>query len=129
MIAPVQTALILLALLQVKHLFADFFLQTPRMLMARGRFLHLGRLQHVALHAGLSLLIFLALGVPLILSVVICGIELLLHYVIDFLKGRHAELTQYGPDDAGYWRAFGADQLAHQLTYLAIIWGWAVFAT
>ena len=43
--------LILLSLLQVKHMFADYFLQTRKMLEGRGAYLHLGRAQHALVHA------------------------------------------------------------------------------
>ena len=29
---------------------------------------------------------------------------------------------QHGPDQAGYWRAFGVDQALHQWTYLIMAW-------
>ena len=48
-------------------------------------------------------------------------------YLIDLTKGRHAEMTGHGPEDAGYWRAFGVDQLAHQVTYVGIVWAWLAF--
>lgn len=123
-----QTALVLLVLLQVKHLFADFFLQTRRMLSDRARILHLGRFYHAALHAAFSAVVFLVVGTPPIVIAVICGAELVLHYAIDLIKARHGERTGHGPDEAGYWRAFGTDQMAHQLTYLAMVWAWAVLA-
>jgi hypothetical protein len=128
MTQALQTALILLLLLQVKHLFADYFWQTPRMLRDRGRFWHLGRLHHAFLHAAFSAIIFLALGAPLIFSLLLGLAEWAAHYLIDFAKGWHAESHPQGPEEPGFWRAFGTDQLAHQLTYLAMIWAWASLA-
>lgn len=125
--AALQTALILLALLQVKHLFADFFLQTPRMLGGRDRYVHLGRAEHAGLHALLSVIAFTAAGVPLAFTFLLCLVEMVVHYHIDWIKGRHSDKVGNTPADASYWRAFGADQLAHQLTYLAMIWCWGVF--
>ncbi|MGB3145628.1 MAG: DUF3307 domain-containing protein [Maribacter sp.] len=122
-----QTALLLLVLLQIKHLIADFFLQTPRMLTGRAVYLHLGRVEHAGLHAILSLIIFLLLGAPLGFVVGLCVAEFLLHFHIDWLKGYHAEIKQYRPDEAGYWYAFGVDQLLHQLTYVGMVWVWAAY--
>lgn len=122
-----QTALILLFALQAKHVIGDFFLQTPRMLVDRNRYLHLGRTQHAGIHAVLSGASFLILGAPLVFTVIICLIELVLHYHIDFFKGRISDAAGHTPADAGYWRAFGLDQLAHQLTYVGMIWAWAVY--
>lgn len=119
------TALILLVLLQVKHMFADFFLQTPRMLSGRDEYIHIGRMQHVAIHGALSVPAFLIIGAPLVFTVVLIIVEVVVHYHIDWGKGRHSATTQHGPADAGYWRAFGLDQLLHQLTYVAMVWIWA----
>ena len=125
MTSALQTALVLMILLQVKHMFADFFLQTPRMLSGRNEYLHFGRAQHAGLHAVFSIAAFLLIGAPVISTIVICAAEWLVHYHIDWAKGQHTELKQHGPKDAGYWHAFGVDQLMHQLTYVAMIWIWA----
>ena len=80
-------ALILLVLLQVKHMFADFYMQTPRMLEGRSRYMHLGRAQHAGLHAVGSALAFLPVGG---LSAVVVGIvlaEWAAHFHIDWLIG------------------------------------------
>ena len=120
-----QTALILLVALQVKHMVADFFLQTPRMLVDRARYTHLGRTQHAAIHGGLSVVCFVVIGAPLSLVVILCAVETVVHFHIDFVKARHSDAAGHTPVDSGYWRAFGLDQLAHQLTYVAMIWAWA----
>lgn len=123
-----KTGLLLLTLLQVKHLFADFFLQTPRMLSNREVYLHFGRAEHALLHSVLSFLAMMIVGAPLLFSATLAALELVLHYHIDWLKGRHSEIQQHTPADAGFWRAFGTDQLAHQLTYVAMIWAWGSYA-
>lgn len=123
-----QTALILLVLLQVKHMFADFFMQTPRMLSARGVYMHIGRVQHAGIHSVLSALVFIVVGAPLLFVVVLCALEGVVHFHIDYAKGRHSDKWGHGPDKAAYWRAFGLDQALHQLTYVAMIWVWASYA-
>ncbi|WP_323370574.1 DUF3307 domain-containing protein [Sulfitobacter sp. F26204] len=122
-----QTALLLMILLQVKHLFADFFLQTPRMLSGRGVYLHLGRAEHAVLHAILSFLALMLFGASTACAATLCLLEWIIHYHIDWAKGRHSEIKKYSPADAGYWRAFGVDQLMHQITYVAMIWAWAKY--
>lgn len=122
------SALTLIALLQVKHLFADFFLQTGKMLMHRDRYRHFGRIQHAAVHAGLSAVCCVLVGAPIVFLVPLCLAEGVLHFHIDWLKGRHSEATGHTPTDAGYWRAFGVDQLAHQLTYVAMVAALACYA-
>lgn len=119
---PVLFVLGLLFLLQAKHLFADFYLQTTRMLRDRGRYLHFGRLQHAGLHGIGSLVALVLVGVPTALALLVSAIELAVHFHIDWAKGRWSDHTGHGPDEAGYWRAFGVDQALHQWTYLAMVW-------
>ncbi|WP_299153373.1 DUF3307 domain-containing protein [uncultured Tateyamaria sp.] len=119
---PVLFALALLFLLQTKHLFADFYLQTPRMLRDRSRYVHVGRVQHAGLHAVGSLIAMVLLGVPVALALVVALIEWAVHFHIDWAKGRWSDHTGHGPAQAGYWRAFGVDQALHQWTYLVMVW-------
>ncbi|WP_299141599.1 DUF3307 domain-containing protein [uncultured Tateyamaria sp.] len=119
---PITFALVLLFLLQAKHLFADFYLQTPRMLRDRGRYVHLGRLQHAGLHAVGSLIALVLMGVPMGLAIAVALVEWAVHFHIDFGKGRWSDHTGHGPHQAGYWRAFGVDQALHQWTYLVMVW-------
>lgn len=122
-----KDALILLVLLQVKHMFADFYLQTPRMLEGRGRYLHLGRMQHAGLHMVGSILAFLLTGSLSAVALWIVVIEGLAHYHIDWGKGRYSQMKAHTPTDAGYWRAFGFDQTLHQLTYVVMVWAWVAY--
>lgn len=118
----VVTALLLLSLLVIKHMFADYFLQTPIMLINRADYLHPGRALHCAVHVAGSGLCFLIVGVPLALGAAVLAAEWLLHYHIDFGKGVWSEHADHTPAEAGYWRAFGADQTLHQLTYVGMVW-------
>ena len=119
---PVTFLIVLLFLLQAKHLFADFYLQTPRMLRDRGVYLHFGRLQHAGLHAVGSLVAFVLVGVPVVTALIVALVEWALHFHIDWGKGRWSDHTGHGPDQAGYWRAFGVDQTLHQWTYILMAW-------
>ena len=119
---PVYFVLGLLFLLQAKHLFADFYLLTPRMLRDRGRYVHVGRAQHAGVHGLGSLIAMLAMGVPFRLALIVALIEWAVHFHIDWAKGRWSDFKGHGPDQAGYWRAFGADQALHQWTYIAMVW-------
>lgn len=118
-------ALILLALFQVKHMFADYFLQTPRMLADRGRYFHFGRLQHAGTHALGSAIAFIIVGTPFSVLLPICLAEWVVHFHIDFFKGIWSQRAGDGPTDPSYWRAYGVDQAAHQMTYVAMLWAWA----
>jgi len=115
--------LALLFLLQVKHFYADFFIQTYDQTIKKGVYGDLVGLSHSLDHALWTILafcvfsIYYPINVKLIL--LIAFIELLLHYHIDYFKIR------FGTKDSTtsrYWREFGLDQLLHQFTYLGIVW-------
>ncbi|MCR8826326.1 DUF3307 domain-containing protein [Pseudosulfitobacter koreensis] len=128
MTATTTSLLILLFLLQIKHMFADFFWQTPRMLADRGRYLHMGRAQHAGLHALSSALALLVVGVSVPVLVAIVLAEWVAHYHIDWAKGHWSDRSGHTPAEGAYWRAVGVDQALHQLTYLAMVWAWVAYA-
>lgn len=127
MTATTTSLLVLLFLFQIKHMFADFFLQTPRMLSDRGRYVHAGRAQHAAVHALGSAVALLLMGASVALVLPVIVAEWVAHYHIDWAKGRWSDRTSHTPADGGYWRAMGVDQALHQMTYLAMAWAWVVW--
>lgn len=125
----VGTVLILIALFLVKHMFADYFMQTPKMLSGRGQYWHMGRAQHAAVHAIGSVIVFVLVGAPTLFILVICLAEWVVHFHIDWAKAKHSESKCLSPMEAAFWRAFGMDQTLHGLTYVAMAWAWVVYAT
>lgn len=122
-----STFFLLFCLLQIKHMFADYFLQTPRMLADRAVYAHLGRAQHAAIHAVGSAIAFFLIGAPIGFVLAICAAEWVVHFHIDWIKARHSQASGLGPNDAAFWRAAGVDQASHQLTYIAMVWAWVYF--
>lgn len=116
--------LILLFLLQIKHMFADYFLQTPKMLAGRGQYWHMGRAQHASVHLVGSILAFVLVGTNLLALIVLVVAEWVVHFHIDWWKASYSDKKALAPDQAAFWRAAGFDQALHQLTYLAMAWGW-----
>ena len=47
--------------------------------------------------------------------------EFVVHYHTDWLKSKIDAATGWPSTDVRHWMVFGADQLIHQLTYLAIV--------
>ncbi|SHK16871.1 Protein of unknown function [Shimia gijangensis] len=119
--------LLLFTLMQVKHLFADFYLQTIWMLTGRDTYLHLGRAAHSAIHAGLSIVIFALFSVPPVWLLAIFVIEFVIHFHVDFWKARENVVKKLTPEDAAFWRAMGFDQALHHLTGIGLIWLWLNF--
>ncbi len=111
--------ILLLLLLQIKHWYADFKIQTYMQTVKKGVWLDPIGISHTADHIWCSLvalMIFNLLSPISALAIVVVTLfEGLTHYVIDFVK------VKYGCKDNTkplYWNQFGLDQLAHQLTYL-----------
>lgn len=127
MLEGVGVLLVLMCLLQIKHMIADFFLQTGIMLRGRGRYAHNGRLLHVLLHGVLTALILLMLGSAPDLAAALVIFEMVLHFHIDYFKSKFTLERDLTPTHAVYWWALGVDQALHQLTYVAMIgiWLWS----
>ncbi|MGR3636770.1 MAG: DUF3307 domain-containing protein [Shimia sp.] len=114
--------LLLIAALQIKHLIADFFLQTRTMIMGREQYWHMGRAQHAGIHVVGTLGVLAMFGTPpAVLIAVVIG-EFIVHFHIDWAKARYSVNRNLQPDQPLYWYAMGTDQALHQLTYLAIVW-------
>lgn len=116
------SALALLVLFQIKHMFADYFLQTPKMLTGREKYWHMGRAQHAGVHLIGSVLVLLPFGLTPVFFVVLVVTEWVVHFNIDWAKARYSMARQHTPIDAGFWQAAGVDQALHQLTYIAMVW-------
>ena len=115
--------LILLFLLQVKHCYADFVLQTYMQTIKKGVWLDPVGISHTTDHMCCSLVSLLVFSwfVPLsVLAIMLAVIlEGMLHYLIDYSK------VKYGAKDSTkpiFWTHFGLDQLAHQITYICMVW-------
>ncbi len=109
--------------LSVKHTIADFFLQTPYQYLNKGTYGHPGGLLHSGIHVALSVPVFLLLAPSSALfgAAILAG-EFVVHYHTDWLKEQANKRNGWQPDGPAFWRAFGVDQLAHMLTYIAIVY-------
>ena len=116
-------SLFLMILLQVKHCYADFYLQTYMQTVKKGVWMNPIGISHTLEHMYSSLVVllffnfFTTLNPAIIVGAVI--VEGIVHYIVDFSK------VKYGCKDNTkpiFWTQFGLDQLAHQLTYIGMIW-------
>jgi len=113
----------LLLLLQIKHCYADFVLQTYMQTVKKGVWMDPVGISHTLDHMWSSLVAMLIFSffVPVsafaILFVVF--IEGVTHYLIDFSKVKYGSKDNTKPI---FWTQFGLDQLAHQVTYIWMIW-------
>ena len=115
--------LILLLLLQAKHCYADFYLQTYMQTVKKGVWMDPIGMSHTLDHVYCSLVIILIFSVFVPLSVIgiitVSFIEGITHYLIDYTKVKYGSKDNTKPI---FWTQFGLDQLAHQLTYLWMVW-------
>ena len=113
----------MLLLLQIKHCYADFVLQTYMQTVKKGVWLDPVGISHTLDHmwCSLAVLFVFSLFVP-IGAIVIVGavlVEGITHYLVDYTKVKYGSKDQTKPI---FWTQFGLDQLAHQLTYIWMIW-------
>ena len=106
----------LIIVFKIKHLLADFPLQTSYML---GKFkpgwdFVLPLAAHSAVHAVFTLAIFLACGRKDLawLSLV----DFIIHFCVDRIKASPALLGRWKPTDKYFWWALGGNQYIHHFT-------------
>lgn len=105
---------------QAKHLVADFLLQTPYMLIGKGRYGHPGGLAHAAIHGAGSLGVLALAGLSSQSILWLALAETALHYHLDWGKERWLRHRALTTSDPRFWMALGVDQTLHQLTYLVM---------
>ena len=119
----VITVLAAITYLLVKHLFADFLLQTEHQRLTKGIYGASGGLTHALTHAVLTAPVFLILApIGALVITALLFSEFVLHYHIDWTKEQFLRHNQWTPKHYAFWWALGIDQLAHGLTYIALIW-------
>lgn len=115
--------LFLFLLLQVKHYYADFVIQTYQQTVRKGIYRDLIGISHSLDHVWTTLIALVVFSAfyPLTAStiVLLAVAEGIIHYHIDWTK------VHFGCKDLTkpmFWNQFGMDQLAHQLTYIGMTW-------
>ena len=114
--------LILLLLLQIKHCYADFMIQTYAQTVRKGIYRDLVGISHTMDHVTATLVALFLFSfwhtVPPLTILWIALLEGIAHYHIDWFKVRYGckDLT-----NSAFWAEFGLDQLSHQLCYILII--------
>lgn len=112
-------ALITLALLQFKHWYIDFVNQSPEEVATKGIYGNPIGMAHSIKHGLATFAIFWVLGAGVELSLLLSVIDSTLHYHIDWIKMRFGNRNIETPV---FWSQLGLDQMAHQLTYLGLVW-------
>jgi hypothetical protein len=118
-----ETMLLLITLLLVKHAVADFFLQRAFMFKDKHVYGGLGGISHACIHGFLTFVAIVICFPSMWFFAVLMGkVDALVHYHVDYIKSNWNVRTQATPSETRYWYAFGLDQLAHFLTYVLIVY-------
>lgn len=112
--------LAVLAALQIKHFIFDFVLQRPySFFQNKGVYGHPAGIVHAGLHAFGSIPAIMIMPPGFLIGAAIVVGEFILHYHIDWTKEQVGRRHKLNAADQSL--ALGIDQLAHQLTYVAIL--------
>jgi uncharacterized protein DUF3307 len=115
-----SAAIVLFALLLVKHFVCDFVLQTPWQIAQKGVYGAPGGLVHSGIHIAGTLVALIAVATPITTIVTVLIVEFIVHYHIDWGKEQTVRRLNWRAG-ARFWNSIGFDQLLHGLTYLAIV--------
>lgn len=114
-------AIALFALLVAKHYLADFQFQTTYHAINKGRYLHIGGLQHAGIHGALTfVIVWLWFGWATGLFFGL--LDAAIHYHIDFAKATISRKMGLTTDNPFFWKLLGLDQTAHMLSYVALVY-------
>lgn len=120
----VEAILLALVLLQIKHWYIDFVDQSMEEVNHKGIYLHWLGLKH-SIKQGVGTLICLLIvtGVDYWFFCLLLGLfDFVIHYHTDWAKINLNKKWGYTIEMPQFWALLGADQLVHQLTYIAIVW-------
>lgn len=117
----VEMIFVTLALLQIKHWYIDFVNQSNVEVASKGIYGDIPGLMHSVKHGlGTMLAILLVVTPTYAFFALVCGLlDFITHYHIDWLKMNYGNRDITTP---AFWNHLGLDQMAHQLTYLVIVY-------
>jgi len=113
---------ILLALLFVKHWYIDFVNQSMEEVNGKGIYGNAHGVMHSLKHGVATFLIFWLYVMDFEYAIIIGFMDFVLHYHIDWTKININKRWNYTAENPKFWAWLGADQLAHSLTYLLLVW-------
>lgn len=112
----------LLIAFQIKHVLADYFLQTQWMVYGKCKLKGWVKplFAHASVHALLTLIIALIFAPALWW---LCALDIIVHFIIDRIKANPRLGGRFKMEEgAPFWWAFGVDQMLHHLTHYFIIY-------
>lgn len=118
----VSNILLLMVMLQVKHLIVDWLYQPKYEWSNKGTYGHWGGVRHALKNALGTAGCFYVFVSPTSALIVLL-IDFVIHYHIDWAKMNINQAQGWGPlTHEEFWWLTGTDQFLHQITYLFLIW-------
>ena len=118
-----EVVFVLLALLFIKHWYIDFVNQTNEEVQYKGTYLDWRGVKHSVKHGlGTLAIFYFATDMTLVDALVFGVLDFIFHYHIDWAKININKENNYTVENPKFWQWLGADQLAHNLTYLFMVW-------
>ncbi len=117
-----QTALLMILGLQLKHIICDGPLQTLQMVQDKSHYGKPQGLLHAAIHIVGTVVVLAVSGLPLALILGLAALDGVLHYHIDFVKENVVKLKRWKTADGPFWWALTTDQALHHMTYVGLVW-------
>ena len=111
--------LLILVLLQIKHWYIDFVNQTEEEVAHKGIYLDWKGVKHSVKHGVGTFLCLYLFVYDVEVTLIMAVFDAVLHYHIDYIKMHFGNRDIKTP---AFWAQLGLDQMAHQLTYLSIIY-------
>ena len=116
--SPFFTLVSFAVLLNLKHLVAEYILQTPHMAQSKIRYGSLNSFIHTLHHAFGTLVAGLLVDFNLGLILGLVLLEAVIHYHIDWL---HMKYGAQSYKDKKYWQWLGIEQFLHHQTFILLI--------
>jgi len=113
---------IILTLLFIKHWYIDFVNQTMEEVVGKGIYGNAHGLMHSIKHGVATFIILCFFIAEWPFAVILGFLDFITHYNIDWSKININKRWNYTTDNPKFWAWLGADQMAHSLTYLWIVW-------
>lgn len=113
---------IIFVALFVKHWYIDFVNQSMEEVVGKGIYGNAHGVMHSIKHGVATFLIFWFFMGAWPLAIIVGFIDFVLHYHIDWAKININKRYNYTAENPKFWAWLGADQLAHQLTYIFLVW-------
>ena len=109
----------ILILFQIKHWYIDFVNQSEVEVQHKGIYFDWLGMKHSVKQGVATAIILMFFIYSFEVAIILGFIDFVLHYHIDYIKMHYGNRDIKTP---AFWAQLGADQMAHQLTYLGIVY-------